>query len=131
MSYWSFLISFGVTLGVCASIYILLAILKRRKDKKNKLPKEDNKEDQKGYFMVAVLQEFVSILVGAVTDLGTGIAQGISNMAQALFLEIDGTTHAVSGLSVFGGIVAIFAGLGLAVGITTKIYLWITSLGSN
>ena len=80
--------------------------------------------------MAQVLEEFVSILVGAIEELGTGIATGVSNMAQALFLELDSTTHAVTGLSVFGGIVAIFAGLSLAVAITTKVYTWIVSLGN-
>ena len=47
--------------------------------------------------MLAVLQEFVQILVGGITDLATGIAQGVGAMAQELFLEVDATTHAVSG----------------------------------
>ena len=81
--------------------------------------------------MSTVLSEFVSILVGAIESLGTGIATGVANMAQALFLETDATTHAVTGLSVFGGIIAIFAGLALAVGITTKVYMWIVSLGAK
>lgn len=80
--------------------------------------------------MLAVLQEFVSILVGAIESLGTGIASGVANMASALFLEVDSTTHAVTGLSVYGGIVAIFAGLALAVAITTRVFTWITSLGN-
>ena len=79
--------------------------------------------------MAAALQEFVQILVGGISNLASGIAQGVSSMAQELFLETDATTHAVTGLSVFGGIVAIFAGLALAVGITTRVYTWIVSLG--
>ena len=80
--------------------------------------------------MQNALSEFVQILVGGISDLASGIAQGVSSMAQELFLATDATTHAVTGLSVFGGIVAIFAGLALAVGITTKVYTWITSLGN-
>ena len=79
--------------------------------------------------MANALSQFVDILVGGIVDLAEGIATGVSTMAQNLFLEVDATTHAVSGLSTFGGIVAIFAGLALAVGITTRVYLWITSLG--
>jgi len=78
--------------------------------------------------MAAALQEFVQILVAGISNLATGIAQGVSSMAQELFLET--TEGAVTGLSVFGGIVAIFAGLALAVGITSKVYTWITSLGN-
>ena len=80
--------------------------------------------------MSNALGEFVQILVGGITDLASGIAQGVSAMAQELFLATDSTTHAVTGLSTFGGIVAIFAGLALAVGITTRVYTWITSLGN-
>ena len=79
--------------------------------------------------MPAVLQEFVNILVGGLQSMATGIAGGVSAMAQALFLKVNAGTGAVEGLSVFGGIVAIFAGLALAVGITTRVYLWITRLG--
>ena len=78
--------------------------------------------------MTAVLTEFVQILVGGIVDLAKGIANGVAEMATALFLK-TGETGAVTGLSTFGGIVAIFAGLALAVGITTKVYLWVTSLG--
>ena len=81
--------------------------------------------------MSTVLSEFVTILVGAIESLGTGIATGVSSMAEALFLKVNATTHAVEGLSVFGGIIAIFAGLALAVGITTKVYMWIVSLGAK
>ena len=78
--------------------------------------------------MTAVLTEFVQILVGGIVDLAKGIANGVAEMATALFLK-TGEQGAVTGLSTFGGIVAIFAGLALAVGITTKVYLWVTSLG--
>ena len=77
--------------------------------------------------MSTVLTEFVNLLVGAIESLGTGIASGVVNMAKALFLvESQGS---ITGLSIFGGLVAIFAGIALAVGITTRVYLWVTSLG--
>ena len=60
--------------------------------------------------MLAVLQEFVGILVGAIVEMATGLATGITAMAKGLFLEVDGTTGSVTGLSVFGGIIGIFAG---------------------
>lgn len=79
--------------------------------------------------MAAVLTEFMGLLVGGITTLAEGIATGVSTMASALFLETDATTHAVTGLSAFGGIVGIFAGIALAVGITSRVYIWVTSLG--
>ena len=80
--------------------------------------------------MATVLQEFVEILVSGIVSLAEGIAGGVVAMAKALFLQTDATTGAVSGLSVFGGIVAIFAGLALAISITTRVYTWVTSLGN-
>lgn len=78
--------------------------------------------------MATVLTEFINILVGGVTQMATGLAGGVVAMAKALFLEVS-ETGAVTGLSIFGGIIAIFAGISLAVGITTRVYLWVTSLG--
>lgn len=83
--------------------------------------------------MAEVLVEFVNILVGGITQLATGIASGVATMATALFLETETSSSGVTtvtGLSMFGGIVGIFAGLGLAVSITTRVYIWITSLGN-
>lgn len=79
--------------------------------------------------MTTVLTQFVEILVGGIQQLASGIASGVTAMAKALFLEVNAETQAVTGLSIFGGIVAIFAGIALAVGITSKVYLWVTSLG--
>lgn len=83
--------------------------------------------------MASVLTEFIGILVSGIVDLATGIAGGIVAMAKALFLEVETSqagVETVTGLSVFGGIVAIFAGLALATGITTRVYTWVTSLGN-
>lgn len=80
--------------------------------------------------MATVLQEFVEILVSGIVSLAEGIAGGVVAMAKALFLETNSETGVVSGLSVFGGIVAIFAGLALAISITTRVYTWVTSLGN-
>lgn len=79
--------------------------------------------------ITAALSEFMQLLVSAVSDYAVGVAGGISAMAEALFLAKDGTTGAVTGLSVFGGIVGIFAGIAISVGITTLVYHWITNLG--
>lgn len=82
--------------------------------------------------MAQVLQEFVSILVSGIVSLAEGIASGIVAMAKALFLTtatVEGV-ETVTGLSIFGGIVAIFAGLALAISLTTRVYTWVTSLGN-
>lgn len=78
--------------------------------------------------MQTVLTEFIGIMVSGIVSLAQGIAGGVVAMAKALLLEES--QGAVTGLSVFGGIVAIFAGLSLATAITTRVYTWVTSLGN-
>lgn len=79
--------------------------------------------------MPQVLHDFVGVLTTAIGSLASGIAGGVTAMAQDLFLQDDGEGN-ITGLSVFGGIVALFAGLALAVAITTKVYTWVTTLGN-
>lgn len=76
-----------------------------------------------------VLQEIVSILVGAIQNLGSGIATGVNSFAKSLLMEVD-STGAITGLSSFGAVVAIFAGISLAVGITTLIFNFIKKMGN-
>lgn len=78
--------------------------------------------------MTAALTEFVGLLVGGITALATGVAQGVSTMASTLFLATSQSGE-VTGLSAFGGIAGIFAGISLAVGITTRVFIWVQSLG--
>lgn len=81
--------------------------------------------------MATALTEFVELLGGAIVSLAEKIAEGVSSMASALFLKTNSSTHAVEGLSIFGGIMGIFCGISLAVGVTTRVFLWVTSLGRN
>lgn len=76
-----------------------------------------------------ILSEFIQLLVGGIKDLATGVGSGVNGFVKDLFLEVD-STGAISGLSTFGGIVAIFGGIALAVGITTLIFNWIRSIGN-
>lgn len=80
--------------------------------------------------MSTALQEFVNLMTGAITDLATKIGAGLSTMAQAAFLEVD-AQGAITGLSTFGGVLAIFAAISLAVGLTTLVVKWIMSLGAR
>lgn len=77
-----------------------------------------------------VLSEFIEILVGGISSLASGIGSGVNGFVQDLFLTV-GTDGAVTGLSTFGGVTAIFGGVGLAVGLTTLIFNWIRSIGNN
>jgi hypothetical protein len=79
--------------------------------------------------MSAVLSEFIQLLVSGITDLASGIGSGVNQYVQDLFLTID-QSGAVTGLSTFGGVTAIFGGIALAVGLTTLIFNWIRSIGN-
>lgn len=76
--------------------------------------------------MTAVLTEFIGLLVGGITTLATGIGSGLQSAVTAIFLDTSGSTPV---LSTFGGVVAIFGGIALAVGFTTLIFRWIQSIG--
>ena len=76
-----------------------------------------------------ILSEFIQLLVGGIKDLATGVGTGVNGFVKDLILDVD-STGAISGLSTFGGIVAIFGGIALAVGITTLIFNWIRSIGN-
>lgn len=80
--------------------------------------------------MTNVLGEIVDILVGGLTNMASGIASGLNAMVTDLFIVTDAQTNARS-LSVFGGVVAIFGGIALAVGLTTLVTKWIMSLGAR
>lgn len=76
-----------------------------------------------------ILSEFIQLLIGGIKDLATGVGSGVNGFVKDLFLEVD-AQGAITGLSTFGGIVAIFGGIALAVGITTLIFNWIRSIGN-
>lgn len=82
--------------------------------------------------MSAILQEIVNILVGGITGMAEGIGSGLNEMATSLFITTTGEgSSATQTLSTFGGIVAIFGGIALAVGLTTLVTKWIMSLGAR
>lgn len=79
--------------------------------------------------MASILTEFIKLLVGGISELAKGIGTGVNGFVKDLFLEVD-AQGAISGLSTFGGVVAIFGGIALAVGITTLIFNWVRSIGN-
>lgn len=79
--------------------------------------------------MTTVLTEIISILVGGLTSFGQGLAQSLQQIVTAMFLTGDGTTNNPYALSVFGGVICIFGGISLAVGISRWVLNFITSLG--
>ena len=80
--------------------------------------------------MSSILTEIISLLVAGITGIATGIGEGLSNLVQSIFLTVS-ETGAVEGLSTFGGVIVIFAGISLAIGLSRWVVNWVTSLGSS
>lgn len=78
--------------------------------------------------MASILQEIISLLTGGITGIASGIGSGLTALVKNIFL-VEGSGGALS-LSVFGGIVIVFAGVGLAVGLCRWVVNWVTSLGN-
>lgn len=78
--------------------------------------------------MLAILQEIISILTGGITGIASGIGSGLTELVENIFLVAgEGGSQT---LSTFGGIVIVFAGIGLAVGLCRWVVNWVTSLGN-
>lgn len=79
--------------------------------------------------MSAILTSIIELLTGGLTGMAEGIGGGLNQAVTKLFIATgDGGTQT---LSTFGAVVAIFAGIGLAVGLTTLVTKWVMSLGSR
>ena len=78
--------------------------------------------------MGAVLTEIIDILVGGITGIATGVGSGLAALVSNIFLDTTGET---TKLSVFGGVIVIFAGVSLAIGLCRWVTNWVTSLGAS
>ena len=78
----------------------------------------------------AVLNDIISLLTGGLTGMATGIGGGLKDLVTEIFLE-TGTDGVVTGMSIVGGVVAIFGGISLAVTLSYAVTRWITSLGAK
>ena len=67
--------------------------------------------------MQGVLTEIISLLVGGIQGIATGIGQGLQQLVTAIFLTGEGTTASPYALSVYGGVIVVFAGISLAIGL--------------
>lgn len=76
----------------------------------------------------AAFTAFLEILVGGIETVATGVAAGANTYVMSLFFTT--TEGVITGLSPMGGIIAVFAGVSLAIGLTTLLYQFITSLGN-
>lgn len=81
---------------------------------------------------VQIMQAIIEILVGGISGVATGIGQGLSTLAQSVFLQTTGSGDtAVTSLSVFGVLVIVFAGISLAIGLSRWVVNFVASLGAR
>lgn len=73
----------------------------------------------------SLMTEIISILVSGITDIATGVGTGLSSLISSIFLGAEG------GLSEFGQIIIIFAGISLAIGLCRWVLNFVTSLGAR
>lgn len=81
--------------------------------------------------MSAVLQEIITLLVSGVQQVATGIGSGLNALVSNIFLETVGEgSSATTQLSTFGGLIIVFAGIALAIGLCRWVVNFVTSLGN-
>lgn len=81
---------------------------------------------------VQIMQAIIEILVGGISGVATGIGQGLSTLAQSVFLQTTGTgDSATTTLSTFGVLVVVFAGISLAIGLSRWVVNFVASLGAR
>lgn len=81
---------------------------------------------------VQIMQAIIEILVGGISGVATGIGQGLSTLAQSVFLQTTGSGEgATTSLSVFGVLVVVFAGISLAIGLSRWVVNFVASLGAR
>lgn len=77
--------------------------------------------------MTELLTEIISLLTSGLTQMATGIGGGLQALVSNIFLD---TTSDKTVLSTFGGLIIIFAGIALAIGLSRWVVNWVTSLGN-
>lgn len=81
--------------------------------------------------MTSVLTEIISLLTGGISGIATGIGEGLTSLVTKIFLTGTGTSADPYALSVFGGVIVIFAGVALAIGLSKLIVNWVSGLGGG
>ena len=81
---------------------------------------------------VQIMEAIIQILVGGISGVATGIGQGLSTLAQSVFLQSTGEgAQATTSLSTFGVLVVVFAGISLAIGLSRWVVNFVASLGAR
>lgn len=76
----------------------------------------------------AIIAEIISILTAGITGMATAIGSGLNDLVNNLFFTTTGDT---TSMSMFGIMVVVFAGIGLAIGLSRLVVQWLGSLGGR
>ena len=76
----------------------------------------------------AIIAEIISILTAGITGIASAIGGGLNDLVQNLFFTTTGDT---TSMSMFGIMVCVFAGIGLAIGLSRLVVSWLSSLGGS
>lgn len=75
--------------------------------------------------MTELLTQIIQILVSGIQGIATGVGKGLQTLATSIFISPEGNA-----LSLFGGLVVVFAGIALAIGLCRWFMNFVTSLGN-
>ena len=75
--------------------------------------------------MSELLTQIIQILVSGIQGIATGVGGGLQTLATSIFISPEGNA-----LSLFGGLVVVFAGIALAIGLCRWFMNFVTSLGN-
>ena len=77
---------------------------------------------------MSILTEIISILTGGIVGVAEGVGSGLQSLATNIFLDGTGETQT---LSVMGTLIVVFAGIGLAIGLSKFVLHWVSTLGAS
>lgn len=77
---------------------------------------------------MAIMTEIIELLTSGITGVASGVGQGLSNLAQSIFMTGTGSEAT---LSTFGTLIIIFAGISLALTLCRWVVNFCTSLGNR
>ena len=79
--------------------------------------------------MAEVLSQIIELITAGITGIAGGIGDGLSTLVTEIFLTVG--ENGKMELSTFGGVVVVFAGIGLAIGLSRLVVKWVSSLGGS
>lgn len=78
--------------------------------------------------METILTEIIELLTSGLVAMGEGIGGGLNSIVTSMFITTG--EGGAETLSTFGGVIIIFTGVALAIGLTRFVTNWLTSLGN-